>query len=411
MAITGKVLIVLENRPALIDTRILVEATTLRDQNFEVCVISPRDTPRKGNSYLCLEGIHFYSYYLPRFRGKKMAYLFEYSWSMLKIWWISLWVLYRHGFDVIHAANPPDIFFFLYWFYRFFGKRFIFDQHDLSLELFQVKFGKRHKFLQRILLWLEKCSYRTAACVLTTNESQRQIAVTRGKCDPEKVFVVRNGPDLQRLYSVPTEPELKKGRSFLLVYIGAMEVQDGVHYALYALHELIHVYKRRDILFVLMGDGSRLPDLKKLAEELHIGEYVSFTGWVGEQEIRRYLSTADIGLCPDPLNGVNEFCTTIKAMEYMAMSLPIVAFDLVETRYTTREAALYATPNSVHEFAGQINRLLDDPELREAMGKHARHRVEKCLSWNYARQHLLHAYATLFPALTIPAASESICME
>jgi glycosyltransferase involved in cell wall biosynthesis len=397
---TRKVLMVIENRPAADDSRAWAEAIALREQGFEVSMISPeRESHNHHQAYICLEGIHVYSYHLPNSTSKRLAYFFEYSLSMLKTWWLSLRVLRKHGFAVIHAANPPDTFFFIGWFYFLLGKRFIFDQHDLSPELFQVKFGRSSGLLRRLLLWLEKRSYQIASLVLTTNDSQRRVAITRGGCDPAKVFAVRNGPKLERLYRVPSEPELRRGRAHLLVYLGAMEVQDGIDYALRAMYELVYTLGRQDVLLALLGDGGCLPSLKALAHELCINNYVYFTGWVGDQEIRRYLSTADIGLCPDPLNGLNEHCTTVKSMEYMAMGLPIVAFDLIETRATAQETALYATPNSVQEFAQQIERLLGNTELRLMMGNHARLLIENSLSWNYEQQKLLRAYATLFPAL------------
>ncbi len=400
---------VVENRPVPTDVRVWAEAKALREQGFEVCVISPKSSGNNHASYECLQGIHLYAYHLPSYTNSCLAYLLEYSLSMLQTWWLSLRILHRHGFDVIHAANPPDTFFFLHWFYCLLGKRFIFDQHDLTPEVFQAKFGKRFSFLRRVLLWLEKCSYHSAACVITTNESQRQMAITRGHCAPGKVFVVRNGPQLERLQRVPVEPELKCGRPYLLVYLGAMEIQDGIDYALRALHELVYVHGRQDVSLALLGDGGYLPRLKQLSQELRLEEFVFFTGWVGEPEIMRYLSTADIGLCPDPRNGLNEFCTMVKSMEYMAMGLPIVAFDLAETRYTCQEAALYATPNSIPIFAGQIAHLLDKPALRQSMGQRSRALIEESLNWEHDKHNLWRAYATLFPEIeTISMPSNSL---
>lgn len=389
---------VLENRPARLDTRVWPEATALRSQGFTVCIISPKERT-SDSTYVYLEGIHLYSYSIPTFHSTRLAYFAEYTLTMFKTWWLSLLVLHRHGFDVIHAANPPDTFFFLSWFYCLLGKRFVFDQHDLSPELFQVKFGRHAAFLLPVLYWLEKRSYSAAACVLTTNESQCWNAITRGQCDLAKVFIVRNGPELDRLYRVPADPALKRGRSFLLVYLGAMEIQDGVEYALYALHELIYTYGRRDTALALLGNGGCLPALKQLAHTLDLDDYVHFTGWVNDWEIRRYLSTADIGLCPEPLNRLNEFCTTVKSMEYMALGLPIVAFGLRETLATCQEAALYAAPNSVSDFACQITQLLEEPEMRACMGERARTRIESCLCWDNQTRHLFHAYSLLFPEL------------
>jgi glycosyltransferase involved in cell wall biosynthesis len=390
---------VIENCSVPADNRVWAEATALRERGFEVSVIGPKGEHYDREPYVCLEGVHIYRYSLPTMAGKYTAYLWEYGLSMLKTWWLSLRVLRERNFEVIHVANPPDMFFLLAWFYRLLGKRFVFDQHDLAPEMFRVKFGGRAGMLYRLLLWFEKRSYRASAVVITTNQSQKEIALKRGGCEPERVFVVRNGPNLRRLQRVPLEIELKRGRPFLLAYIGAMEVQDGIDYALRALHDLVHLRGRRDVSLVLLGDGGYLPTLKRLAAELELEEHVHFTGWVGDREIVRYLSAADIGLCPDPQNGLNEYCTMVKSMEYMAMSLPVVTFDLAETRATTQDAALYAPANSVSLFAEQIALLLDDAELRTRLGTRGRTLIEQRLSWDYDKENLLRAYALLFPQL------------
>jgi glycosyltransferase involved in cell wall biosynthesis len=306
-------------------------------------------------------------------------------------------VWFRHGFDIIHAANPPDIFFLVGLFYRFFGKKFIFDLHDLSPEMFKVKFGGRMKVLHKLLLLLERCSIRTAHLVITTNLSQKRFAIERGGCHAKRVLVVRNGPDLRRIRLVPPEPALKQGRRYLLVYVGAMEIQDGIEYALYAMHDLVHKRGRKDVALVLMGDGGHAPALRALAHQLGLDEYVTFLGWTLIEDIVRYLSVADVALSPDPQNGFNEYCTMIKTMEYMAMGIPAVAFDLAETRFSAQEAALYATPNQVEDFTDKIEILLADEALRASMGRLGRTRVEETLNWEHNRQQLLLAYQKLFP--------------
>jgi glycosyltransferase involved in cell wall biosynthesis len=393
----AKILMVIENCPVPADSRVWAEAVALHNQGYEVTVIGPKGDTYDTEKYVCLNGIHLYRYTLPSYTNKYLTYVWEYGLSMFHTWWLSLYVLGKHGFDIIHVANPPDMFFILHWFYRLLGKHFIFDQHDLSPEVFQVKFGKKSGFLNRVLLWMEQRSYRASTVVLTTNESQKQVAINRGKCNPDRVYVVRNGPKLDRLQRQPAQPDLKQGFTYLLAYIGAMEVQDGIDYALRAMHELVHSRGRRDTLLVLMGDGGHLPILRQLAHELDIEEYTHFTGWVRDPIILPYLSTADVGLCPDPANGLNEYCTMVKSMEYMAMGLPMVSFDLPETHYTAQDAALYATPNDISEFATQIERLLDDPDLRRDMAQRARILIDQRLNWDYDKQNLLRAYASIFP--------------
>lgn len=394
-----KVLMLVENNPVPDDYRVWAEAIALREQGFQVSVISPKGETQYRKSYICLDGIHIYRYQLLTGSGK-IAYIVEYTIALLCTFWLSLKVLFRHGFDVIHSANPPDIFFLLGLFYKLFGKKFIFDQHDPAPEMFQVIYQGRTNALYKLLLFCEYCSYKTADLVITSNISQKEFAMKRGHCQPENVFVVRNGPRLHSLKQAriaPIEPELKSGRQYLLAYVGVINVQDGVENALYALHELVYKRGRRDVSLVLMGGGDYLPTLRLLAHDLQIGEYINFTDWTEHKDVMRYLAASDVGIIPDPRNGLSEYCTLLKTMEYMGMGLPIVAFDLAETRYSAQDAALYATPNSTEDFADKIEILLDNESLRRHMGAIGRKRVEEELCWDQTKQNLLLAYQKLFP--------------
>lgn len=408
MAKTYKVLMLIENAPIPFDSRVWAEATTLRDHGFQVSIISPKGVMKCRESHICIDGIHIYRYSIPTSANKYTAYILEYSICLLMTFLLSFKVLFHHGFDVIHSANPPDLFFIIGLFYRLFGKRFVFDQHDLSPEMFQVKFNGHMKPIHMLLLFLERCSYRTASAVITTNLSQKLFAIKRGHCHPDKVFVVSNGPKLDRIKLVTPEPELKRGRRYLLAYIGEMDIQDGVENALYALHHLVHQRGRQDVSLVLMGDGSQASTLRNLAHELELDEYVHFTGWVEAEDIVRYLTVADIGLTPDPQNGLNEYCTMVKTMEYMAMGKPTVAFDLAETGFSAQDAALYATPNLVEDFANKIETLLQDEELRLRMGAFGRKRIEELLNWENHKQNLLQAYGSLFSLSIKSVASDAL---
>lgn len=391
---------IVENVPAPKDRRVWPEAISLRDQGFQVSIISPKGVSENQESYICIDGIHIYRYQIPAIEHKYIGYVVEYSVALLMTFWLSFKVLLQRGFDVIHTANPPDIFFLLALFYRHFGKKFVFDQHDLSPEMFQVLFKKRSRLIYTFLIFLERRTYKTADIVVVTNESQKQVAIERGGCSADKVFIVRNGPNLQQWKLATPEPELKRGRPYLLGYIGLMGVQDGIDYTLYALHDLVYKRGRRDVSLVLIGDGGYAQTLHTLASELQLDEFVNFTGWISSEEAACYLTVADIGLIPDPQNGLNEFSTMVKTMEYMAMGKPIVAFDLAETRFSAQDAALYAKPNLVEDFANKIEVLLADQELRLRMGTIGRRRVEEILSWNHTQKNLIQAYETLFAKIS-----------
>jgi glycosyltransferase involved in cell wall biosynthesis len=403
MAKTRKILMLVENVPVPPDSRVWSEAITLRDSGFQVSIISPKGVSEHRESYICIDGIHIYRYRIPIFEHKYSGYIAEYSVALFMTFWLSVKVLFRHGFDVIHAANPPDIFFSLGLFYRIFGKKFVFDQHDLAPEMFKVLFKKRSKFIYQLMRFLEWCSYKAAQLVIVTNESQKRFAIERGHCPADGLFVVRNGPNLQQWKPGVPDFELKRGYPSLIGYVGVMGIQDGVDYALYALHDLVHKRGRQDVSLVLMGDGSYAPTLHRLAHELELDEFVNFTGWISKEDVIRYLTVADVGLIPDPQNGLSEFSTMLKTMEYMAMGIPIVAFDLAETRFSAQDAALYAKPNLIEDFANKIEELLAEEELRLSMAAIGQKRVEEILSWNHTKKNLLLAYETLFSTCTKPS--------
>ena len=121
----------------------------------------------------------------------------EFAWCFLRAFMKSVRVAAAgRGFDVIHACNPPETYWLLAWFWRLFGKRFLFDHHDLSPEMYAAKFGRDLGPMYQGLLFLERMTFRSADVVITTNESHKRIAQERGGLAPENVFVVRSGPDL-----------------------------------------------------------------------------------------------------------------------------------------------------------------------------------------------------------------------
>jgi glycosyltransferase involved in cell wall biosynthesis len=391
-----KVLMVVENSTAPSDPRIWHEARELHRCGYEVSIICPQDEKNDREAYICIDAIHIYRYKPSGTVHKTTDYFKEYVVALFKIFGLSIKVWYRHGFDVIHVANPPDIFFPMGLFYRFCGKKYVFDQHDLTPEVFQVKFHGRTNVLYQLLRLMEYCSYRTANMVIATNASQKRIAIERGHCRPEKVFVVRNGPDLEHYRPVKLEPALKMGHAYMLAYVGVMSKQDGVENTLYAMQELIHRRGRKDTLLVLMGDGDQFHYLQDLAHQLELDAHVHFAGWVTKADILRYLSVTDVGLSPDPSNSLNDHSTMLKTLEYMAMGKPVIAFDLPETHYSAQDAALYATPNQIAAFADHIETLLNNEALRLKMGAAGRKRIEEHLCWERTKEALGLAYASLF---------------
>ena len=338
----GKALILVENLSVPFDRRVWQESTTLRDAGWEVHVICPQGTKRDTEAEAVVDGVHIHRYPLKAATGGPAGYLQEYGSAL----WHTLRLARKVGpVDVVHACNPPDLLYLVAKVLKRQGARFIFDQHDLCPELYLSRFDRGQDLLYRGVCALERATYRAADVVISTNESYKQVARIRGGKKPEDVFVVRSAPVVERFHEVPAEPELKKGKPYLLAYLGVMGPQDGVDYALRALAQLRDEVGRTEWHAVFVGSGDAFDDMVALSAKLGLANQVEFTGRISDEDLVRYLSTADVCLSPDPLNPLNDVSTMNKVMEYMAMSKPIVSFELREARVSAGEAAVYAPAN------------------------------------------------------------------
>jgi len=407
----GRVLMFVENDfPG--DPRVKNEADALTSAGYSVTVVGLREK-NQTETYTVVDNIQVYS--VPRVslfsKTRKdnpvglerlwlrvialMGYMWEYCYFTSACFVMSLYVALKQGFDVIHAHNPPDTLFLVAAFYKPFGKKFVFDHHDLCPELYRSRYKAENGFLTTMLGLFEKGSLRLADVTIATNESYRAIQIARGKVNPENIYVVRNGPNLRRVaYRTPTK-RLREMNKTILCYIGALNPQDGVDYLLRSLRDLLYKLNRKDFYCVIMGSGDSLEDLRALTKDLHLEGYVEVTGYVSEEDLMSNLSAADICVDPDPSSPLNDVSTWIKIMEYMALGKPIVTYDLKETRWSAQDAALYIKPNNELEFAEGIAKLMDRPDLRAQMGEFGRQRIHRDLKWDVVGQNLIRAYEAL----------------
>ncbi|MYW69735.1 glycosyltransferase [Streptomyces sp. SID8379] len=383
-------LILVENLSVPFDRRVWQECLTLRDAGWTVHVICPQGSKRDTEPEAVIDGVRIHRYPLRAATGGPAGYLKEYGSAL----WHTARLIRKIGpVHVVHACNPPDLLFLAARRLQRRGARFIFDQHDLVPELYLSRFDRGEDLLYRAVCALERRTYKAADIVLATNESYRDVAVSRGRQRPEDVFVVRSAPAVERFQPVPPEPELKRGKPHLLCYLGVMGPQDGVDYALRALAKLRDEFGRTDWHAVFVGAGDAFDAMVELSRELGLSEQVQFTGRIPDADLVRYLSTADVCLSPDPRNPLNDVSTMNKVLEYMAMGRAIVSFDLKEARVSAGDAAVYAPANDEAEFAKLITVLLDDPEKRAQMGRIGQERISGPLSWRNSQESLLAAYA------------------
>jgi glycosyltransferase involved in cell wall biosynthesis len=404
-AARARILIIVQNLPVPFDRRVWLECQALVKAGYRVAVVCPKG---KGDpAFEVLDGVELYKYepYAPG--GSKLSFVAEYVYSFTATAWKAFLARARGGllrgrFDVIQACNPPDIFWPLAIFFKAAERtKFVFDHHDLCPELFESRFGGR-SLPYKGLRFLERRTHRTAEHVISTNESYRQIAIERSGKRPADVTVVRTGPDPVRLRRGQPDAAQKRGREHLAAYIGVMGPQDGVDVVVRAAAVIVHDLGRDDIAFTLIGKGDCFDELVALRDELRLAGHVEFTGRAPDDLVRNVMSSADIGLSPDPMNPLNDVSTMNKTMEYMAFELPVVAFDLRETRVSAADAAIYVKPTGdatrdIRDYAQAIVDLIDDPGLRARMGALGRARVERELAWPYQERAYLGVYNRVAP--------------
>jgi glycosyltransferase involved in cell wall biosynthesis len=388
------VLILVENLPVPLDRRVWQEAGALRDEGYQVVVICPRMHGHTRAEEV-LDGIRIYRHRI-RLEGSGIGgFILEYAstlWSEAVLAW-RVWR--RHRFKLIHLCNPPDLLFLVALPFKLLGVRVVFDVHDLWPEMFEAKFGRHglaRGIFYRAVRLAQRLSYACADVVLATNDTGRDAALERGRKSPDCVFVVRTAPKIPNLDDVVPDPALKRGRKFLVGYVGVMGSADGVHRLIDAAAHLVHTLGRRDVQFLLMGTGPEYRALRQRRDELALTEYVDMPGWAHNDFLFRALRTIDLGVTCDPPNAYNHSCTMNKVLEYMAFGKAQVSFDLKECRASAGEAARFVSDDSPRALAEAIDELLDDPKELERMGRLGADRLRRDLGWERSVEQLLRAY-------------------
>lgn len=389
-----KILILIEDGSFLFDNRVKREAGTLKKAGFDVFVICPRYP--KENKQDVHDGVQIYRYNKWNFAG----HAGEYFSSLIKGFLLAMRIWRLHGFDCIHACNPPDLWFIVGAVFKaLYGVKFVFDHHDVCPELFLSRFqGRFQKVGYFIMLLLERMTFRLADGVISTNESYKKIAMARGGIREQDIRVVRNGPDLEKFQLRKPVPSIKKDGNIVVGYVGNMNPQDGVENLVLAAKKIVYELKLNHYIFILIGKGDSFNELIRKKHSYHLDDYVVFTGRIDDEKMLQLLSSCDICVQPDPKNALNDVSTMNKAMEYMALGKPVVAFDLIETRFSCDDCALYAKPNSVDDLSDKIVMLGTDSKMRMEMGRKGRKRIEASLAWRFSEDNLIELYNKVLSA-------------
>ncbi len=385
--------IIVENLPVPLDRRVWQEALALRDAGWTMSVICPK-TEQFPAAFEVIDGIEIHRHWLPAEGRGAAGFLLEYGVALFQEFRLLLKVAMRGGFDVVQACNPPDLIFLVAAPFKLFGKKFVFDHHDVCPELFEAKFGRRG-FFHRLLTLAERSSFRFADLVISANETYRSLAISRGGKDPADVVTVYSVPDRSRVRPVAHNAALRGGARLVLGYIGIIGDQDGVDHLVRCVHKLCIVDGRTGIRVAVVGDGPALSSVKTLAEELGVADLITFTGYLKGEALLAAISTFDIGIIPDPVNEYNDKISMNKVFEYSALGVPPVAYRLTETRRLLGDVGTYALDDTPDGLASACATLIDNDALRQNKGRAARALAEAQFDWSREAEKLVAAYGRL----------------
>ncbi len=384
-----RVLIVVENEPISKSQRVSKQVDTLLETGYRVTVITRK---HPGNQrYQQERRLRLLEYPPPPEAQRPLDYLAEYGYSFLAAAFLSLWAVLFQQVDVVQFTQPPDIYFPLAWVLRRFGIRVLVDQRDLMPELYAARYGRARPILLYALRMFERLSHRGADRIICTNEYQRCRAIDSSGKPPGYVSVVRNGPMLAHVAAARSDEALKRGRRYLCCWLGVMGRQDRLDLLIQSIDHLVHDLGRKDCEFAIIGYGECLADTQALTRELKLEEWVHFTDFLPTDEVFRYLATADLGLD----TGLQPDISPVKVSEYMAFGLPLVAFDLEETRTLSDGAATLADPGDIKAHARAIDALLNDSERRRELGRNGRERYSRELAWDHQCRTYVNAVGQL----------------
>jgi glycosyltransferase involved in cell wall biosynthesis len=373
------VVFLVENQPYPYDPRVRGQIEALRATGCDLTVLGPTGYGYESRSEV-LDGVAVHRFEMPPAGRGVVGYAREFGVAMLRLGRLASRLARDRPADVVVVCSPPDLLVALARPFRRRGAAVVFDDRELSPELYEAKFGRRGAVFRALLL-MERYAFRHADAVLVTNSSYLENATGRGGVPESRVFVVGNGPDPNRIYEVPARPELKRGREHLVLWLGAMSTPERVDLLVDAAAVLVHERGRDDVTFAIAGPGDVVDDVHAQVRRLRLEDHVVLPGRLEDDMVRAYICTADVCVGTDQRNSMNDRAAMRKILEYMALGRAVVQFPLAEMQRLCGDATEYAAEGSAVDLADRISELLDDPDRRHALGDAARRRAEEGLSW------------------------------
>ena len=370
----GHILVVIENVPLGVCQRLRKQVRDLLAGGFRVTVVTMKDPANL--EWRGQPGLTILEYPAPAEPESMLGYVREYTLSFFWAFLLCTVARLRGRIDVVQFCLPPDIYFPLGRLLSWTGVTVVADHRDLMPELFESRYGNSRPVIISALRWLEQRTERAAGHTICTNEYFRERLIGAGAA-PEQVTIVGNGPVLARVERAVADPALRGENKFLCCWIGKMGRQDRVDLLIDAVGHLVHDLGRKDCSFAILGDGETLDDITSQVARLGLEPWVHFPGWLTEEQVFSYLASADLGLDTSLAADISP----VKILEYMAFGVPVVAFDLQETRVMSEGASALVPAPDVEAYARELAALLDDSERRAHLGELGRMRVQTEHAW------------------------------
>jgi glycosyltransferase involved in cell wall biosynthesis len=360
------------------DVRVAREVRAARAAGFLVEVVAtrgPGDTPHET-----IGGATVHRLSVSRKRGAgAIRFVVEYVLFTLFATVYVARIALRRRPDIVQVHNPPDFLIAAALLPKLLGARLIFDVHDLSSDMFAMRFGDRPglKLADAILRFVERAACRLADAVVTVHEPYRAELGRRG-VDVQQVLVVLNSVDEAVL---PAEPRAPSRDPFRIVYHGTVTPHYGLHLVLDAFALLSEPLSAATL--EIFGNGDAVSALQSRADSLGLGPRVAVNGvTLPQAEVLRLVQGASVGVIPNLPSKLNRFALSTKLFEYVALGIPVVAADLPTLRSHFSDAEiLFFDAGSAESLAETLASVADDYDAALERARAAKARYHAAYEW------------------------------
>jgi len=361
------------------DVRVAREVRAAVDGGFDVCVVATRRAGDRRHEFV--DGVSVRRLPISHRRGGgALAMLAEYVGFAVLASLSVLRLSLPRRLDVLQVHNPPDFLVVAALLPKLLGTRIVLDVHDLSSDMFAMRFAGSPwaRWAERALLLVERYACRIADVVVTVHEPYRRELERRGT-PLDKTVVILNSLDEQLLPKTVSKPT---AAPFRVVYHGTVTPHYGVDLLVDAFADVAEQVP--GAFLTVYGEGDAVPGLLAAAEALGIADRVELTGrLLSQAETLRRVEGAAVGVIPNRPTKLNRFALSTKLFEYVALGIPVVVADLPTLRnhFDDSEVTFFRAGDARSLAEGLLTVAADfDAALERA--RNARRRYDAQYRWS-----------------------------